>query len=161
MALLYEKSVLWRRLVHATRDRRALAVYVAASVAGASALAWGVQAVTDGGSRRTFVEMEKVKKRDSETARYAKHSKEALGIMIDTVKDGGRDEEKSTGGKQRISLPGVAWHPKAVEREQRATKETRGTPAVAVGPVSSSASTHGPPAGMASASAGVDQPQAS
>jgi hypothetical protein len=161
MALLYEKSVLWRRLVHATKDRRVLAVYMAASVAGASALAWGLQAVTDGGSRRTVVEMEKIKKRDSETARYAKHSKEALGIMIDTVKDGGHDEAKSTEGKQRLSLPGVAWHPKAVERDQRATREMSGTPAVAVGPISSSASIQGPPAGTASASAGVDQSQAS
>jgi hypothetical protein len=124
MALLYEKSVLWRRLVQATKDPRTMLLFMGMSTAGAAGIAWVCQAATDGATQETTKAMEKLKKKDYETARYASHSKVALGTMIDSYKKDGAAEQggENTDGKKRIQLPGIAWHPKAVERDQREQK---------------------------------------
>jgi hypothetical protein len=131
MALLYERSRLWRRIVAATKDPRILLVFAGSTVVGGTLLAWASQSVTDSSSSDTKKELERLKKRDKETARYAKHSKEALATLFEQVQSG-RDsasarivEESREAGKPAIKFPGIAWHPKAAKREQNRPKDSQ------------------------------------
>lgn len=147
MALLYERSRVWRTIVHATKDPRVLALFFTSSIGGAALLAWGSQTATDSVAKKAREDLEDRQKRDYETARYSKHSKEALGQMFEHVRgDQAAPTGVSTGSteteKPRIKLPGVAWHPKAVERDQRAAAKKAAT-AAATQPSASSSSNPG------------------
>jgi len=140
MALLFEKSAGWRRLVAATRDPRVMAAFTVASVATAGGVAFATQSVTDAtGTAAAEKAAEATVARDWEAARYAAHSKRALGVLFDDVRGGGADKGGAAGGVstdsggggsrsqkpidyRAIKLPGVAWHP-AVAAKERAAKE--------------------------------------
>lgn len=105
MALLFEKSVSWRRLVAATRNPRVMAAFTAASVAAAAGVAVATQSVTDatGGAASTAAASATVA-RDWEAARYAAHSKRALGVLFDDVR--GRGEAASAGSRSGAASAG-------------------------------------------------------
>jgi hypothetical protein len=118
MALLYERSRVWRVIVQATKDPRILFVFAGSTVLAASAFAWGARSLTESSAKDTHQELEKLRGRDKETARYAKHSKEALATLFEQVHPN-RDRESARildesrkAGKPPIKLPGVAWHPR-------------------------------------------------
>lgn len=119
MALLYERSRTWRAIVRATQNPAILAAFFGVSVGGASLVAWGSQKVTDAAAEETKNELEQLKRRDMETARYAKHSKAALGKMFKSVR-GVEEESKPDDGRPVMKLPPIQWHPGAVEREKKA-----------------------------------------
>lgn len=153
MAMLFEKSASWRRLVAATRNPRVMAAFTAASVAAAAGVAVATQSVTDstGGAASTAAASATVA-RDWEAARYAAHSKRALGVLFDDVRGPGEGATAGSGGGaasaaaadggggggsdggggggrapaaidyRAIKLPGVAWHP-AVAAKEKAAKE--------------------------------------
>lgn len=110
MALLWH-SATWRAIVRATRNPYVFAAFFAASTAGATGLAWASQAVTDAVAANTLEELEEMKGRDFDTARYAQRSKAALADVL----AGARGEEPKAG----LKLPPIQWHPGAVEREER------------------------------------------
>lgn len=121
MALLYERSAIWRAIVSATRDPRILALFTMTSVAGGYVVAKCSQKATSGASEQTKVEMEGILRKDAEAARYASHSKNALAIMLDNVKPQSADNTIDSNAKYKknpIKLPGVMWHPKIAERER-------------------------------------------
>lgn len=99
MALLFEKSASWRRLVAATRNPRVMAAFTAASVAAAAGVAIATQSVTDatGGAASTATASATVA-RDWEAARYAAHSKRALGVLFDDVRGSGESATAGGGG---------------------------------------------------------------
>lgn len=120
MALLYEYSALWRAIVSATRDPRVLALFTISAVAGSCALGKGSQMATSHAAEQTKVEMENKLCKDSEAARYASHSKNALAVMLDNVKPQGAGAALDTNAKYKkniIKLPGVMWHPKVAQKE--------------------------------------------
>lgn len=119
MALLYERSRTWRALVRATQNPWILAGFFGVSVGGASIIAWSSQKATDAVAEETKKEMEQLKRKDIETARYAKHSKVALGKMFDSVR-GIEEEAPAKGAPPAMRLPPIQWHPGAVEREKKA-----------------------------------------
>ncbi len=122
MALLYEKSRLWRALVHATRDPKILALCTVVATGGCTAIAFGLQSLTDQYSEKTAEEMREKVKKDRESRRYADHSKRALDIVLKNAVG-----EEATPHKYPMKLPGVHWHPavddkakSGMERTQRA-----------------------------------------
>lgn len=119
MALLYERSRTWRAIVRATQNPVILAGFFGATVAGASLIAWGSQMATDAAAEETKKEMEHLKRKDIETARYARHSKVALGKMFNSVR-GIEEEAPAKDAPPSMKLPPIQWHPGAVEREKKA-----------------------------------------
>lgn len=119
MALLWEHSRTWRAIVRATRNPYVLGGFFVASVSGATAIAWGSQAATDSVAKDTLKELEEFKTRDFETARYAQHSKAALGKMFDGVRGIERNEKEENNGRPVMRLPPIQWHPGAIEREKK------------------------------------------
>lgn len=105
--------------MRATTNPLVLAAFFGASVGGASLVAWGSQAVTDAAAAETRKDLEDLKRRDFETARYARHSKAALGQMFDSVR-GAEADEAVGDGRAVMKLPPIQWHPGAIAREERA-----------------------------------------
>ena len=124
MAYLYETAT-WRSIVRATRDPKMLAIFSVVTTGGAYLIAKGSQVLTDPMAEERKAELEKKLKRDYESARYANHSKRALGVMFDSIQNKPQKEEVDE--MRRIKLPGVMWHPKVAkkdkEKELKAKKE--------------------------------------
>ena len=122
MALLYEKSAVWRAIVHATRNPRVLTLFAVVTVGGAYVVAKASRSVTDKYTEETEAQMKDVVKRDKEAARYAAHSKKALAAMFDNIKQrrGVEVDSEAPHNKNPIKLPGLAWHPMAVKRDREA-----------------------------------------
>jgi hypothetical protein len=96
-----------------------MVVFASTTVLAASGFAWVAQSLTESSATDTHQELETLRSRDTETARYAKHSKEALATLFEQVQPNGDSEsarlldESRKAGKPPIKLPGVAWHPRA------------------------------------------------
>lgn len=117
MAMLYERSALWRAIVHATRRPRIMILFSCTMCASAYALAAGAKTITDQAAESTKSEMEERIVKDREAKRYAQHSKNALAVML---REAGREDvTQEKAGEHEIKLPGVAWHPKAEDRGKR------------------------------------------
>lgn len=152
MALLYERSRTWRAIVRATQNRFVLAGFFGVTVGGASLIAWSSQKATDVVAEETRKDMEQLKRKDIETARYAKHSKAALGKMFNSVR-GIEEEAPAEGAPPAMKLPPIQWHPGAVEREKKA-KATAAAAAAASASASAEKATDAKP-GKASSGDGV------
>lgn len=127
MALLYERSAVWRTIVAATRDPRLMLVFSVVTAGGAYGIARGSKAVTDVAAEEVKDDLETSMRRDREAARYAEHSKKALATMFDSFRRGRgeqvADDPGAAHNKHPIKLPGVMWHPKVAQRERELAKE--------------------------------------
>ena len=120
MALFYERSAVWRAIVHATRDPRVLIGVTAFTVTGGWFLGKGAQLATSNSSEKTEEEIKESFKKDWEAARYAQHSKNALAVMFDSLqKSDASPSDNEKYKKNPIKLPGVMWHPSIQKREKQ------------------------------------------
>lgn len=128
MALLYERSALWRAIVSATRDPRILVLFTVTTAAGGYALGKGSEMATAGASEKVKDDMEKKLRKDVEAARYANHSKNALAVMFDSLKPAETDTANDPNAKYKkhpIKLPGVMWHPKVAQKDKENAAKKR------------------------------------
>lgn len=102
-----------------------MAAFVVTTTVGAYAAAKGTELITGPASEQTKKEMERTVKKDYEAGRYARHSKQALAVMFDSLKNEGEKESSDASGKPKIKLPGVMWHPKVAKREKEAEKQSK------------------------------------
>lgn len=117
--------------MHVTKDGRMLFLITTAGIAASWAVSEGFQAFTAQASEQTRKEMEELKKRDPEVRRYAEHSKRALQSLFDTVQrdasnsatNRAADNSATSFDNQPVKIPQVAWHPKAVSRDQKKQQE--------------------------------------
>lgn len=126
MALLYEKSALWRAIVSGTRNPRIMLTFVAVTTAGGYAVGKATQMATSTSSEASKQQIENVIKKDKESARYASHSKNALAVMFDSIKpesDDSTDDPNAKYKKNQLKLPGVMWHPKLMEKDKLASAQ--------------------------------------
>lgn len=116
MAYLYE-TVTWRAIVRATRDPKIMMMFAIGSTGSAYLVAKATQLITDPIAEETKSKLEKTIEKDYESARYARHSKNALAVLIDSYKSGD-DAQSPVKAKHNIKLPGVMWHPKIAKQER-------------------------------------------
>lgn len=101
-----------------------MALFTVTTVGGAYAIGRGSQTITKQASEQTKEDIEKKLRRDVEAARYASHSKNALALLFEEFQSE-EDKENDPNAKYKkhqIKLPGVVWHPKAVQREKEREK---------------------------------------
>lgn len=123
MALLYERSAVWRAIVSATRNPRVLMVFTVTTATAGCAIGKLSEMATAGASEKTKDDMERKVQKDAETARYASHSKNALAVMFENIKPGHEaDDVNAKYKKNPIKLPGVMWHPAVAKKELEAKK---------------------------------------
>lgn len=125
MAYLYEKSRVWRAIVHATKDRRILVAFTVVCTGAFGGMAYVSQSLTDYASASKEEEVRDLIRGDREATRYAEHSKRALEIVLANAT--GRPAPDH---KHPMKMPQVAWHPAAVRRDTATVEAKEKTAAV-------------------------------
>lgn len=119
--MLYERSAIWRAIVHVTKDPKVMAMFAIGTTGAFTAVAWGLQALTDRQSEKASEEIRAKLKKDGESRRYADHSKRALDEVLSAAVG-----NEPAPQKYPMKVPGVHWHPAAEARaklkEETATK---------------------------------------